>query len=671
VLKQLVSIWVAVAVFVCLMAAMPVAHAAPAVKSATSIPKLSPVHKNILATCREQIRSGEHREAFKALTHLRSRIGRKQRHPQVESLLAESYLKEGRPKSALAYVKPYTDDRSTYDRGLIDPYIQSGNAHLALKMLDEALVIFDWIAAEENGKYLPAQVRAVDGVGRVYMAQKKDAEALHAFNFAIQNIRAYEAMIQKETEGAQLDADLKALLKSLQRRASALARKLRDEAFRTAVGEAFILYRDAERLRGSGRSDQARAKFQELIKKHPKTTYAEAARLYSPMCLVETADPKKVAAGERELAAFVAREPVHGLYKGQGLLELGRVAIEYRVNDALADKRFARLDEWITAVRKQKEAPKVLGIYPGAQKLITPPASEWAKKDFWGHTPRNRRAPGQLVNRATSSWYLDDVEEQCATFRGFLLFAKGKNEKALGQYKRALALDATLIDGDLATTKNNFTRLKWGAEHGYLFAYPEELKLYNGRQRLAVLLGDFYYITQQFGKSRKLFGRLVKGDFGKLSEIQKDYPLYAIAFCKYRGGFDEPVSPEKVARRSMDEFAKALETRSGSLAEYRAAYMIAMIAEDFTHEPELKAKRRSLLKWIGYQKPYNRITYKGRLVYAIDLIRIGDKQEIAQGFKILDTQFPKSSGKFVEVAEYFKNYYRKQLADGGRKNGEK
>jgi len=89
-------------------------------------------------------------------------------------------------------------------------------------------------------------------------------------------------------------------------------------------------------------------------------------------------------------------------------------------------------------------------------------------------------------------------------YLGFLCFVEGDKEGALASYKRILECDPETRRLDTSGEWNDYSRLKWGAEHGYLYAFPQELKALPGeRQRLATLLVDFHYITQHWDEARE------------------------------------------------------------------------------------------------------------------------------------------------------------------------
>ena len=186
------------------------------------------------------------------------------------------------------------------------------------------------------------------------------------------------------------------------------------------------------------------------------------------------------------------------------------------------------LDTWIQEVKSKPVLNITKLAVPDAARAVTTPPQEEKHVDFWGNVKKSEIKPGMLVNSKTCPWYLDDLKEQMAMYLGFLAFAEGKKDEALAWYKKILECDPQTRRMDTSGEWNDYSRLKWGVEHGYLYAYPQELALYTDqRQKLAVLLTDFYYVTQRFDEAARMAQRLLKGEFGVMSLAAREYPQLA------------------------------------------------------------------------------------------------------------------------------------------------
>ena len=111
----------------------------------------------------------------------------------------------------------------------------------------------------------------------------------------------------------------------------------------------------------------------EVIEKWPEGPYAEASRLYGAKCLIRTG---KIPQAQKELAAFRASDP-YGLYRGEAVLEMGRVALEHHLNPGAANGCFLLLDTWLKEARNNEPLNiEKLAVRRAATKVTTPPRKE-------------------------------------------------------------------------------------------------------------------------------------------------------------------------------------------------------------------------------------------------------------------------------------------------------
>ncbi|MGB3087897.1 MAG: tetratricopeptide repeat protein [Phycisphaerae bacterium] len=569
------------------------------------------------------IASGKYREAYPLLVKLRKTIG-EPRDVRVEALLARVALAENRPDKALEFVGAYAEKRDAYDANLADGYLAAADAHLAAGNSYKALEIFDWVAGSAQGVPL---ILAAEGCGKALVARKEYQTAVEAIEFALGYAwsRYYDR--------ADLIRRLEALLGE--------ARRLADI---NLYGEDFVLYRDAERLRREqGRFAEAREVYLGIIEKFPEGHYAEAARLYAAKCLIGLG---KIEEAEKELAAFRKSDP-YGLYRGEAALELGRIALEHRLNLNVAQGCFFLLDAWIREARSKKPLNiEKLALREAARQVTAPPQEE-KYVDWWGNVKKNEIRPGQLVNRKTCPWYLDDLKEQMAMYMGFLCFVGGKKEEALEWYKKILECDPATRRLDTAGEWNDYSRLKRGVELGYLVAYPPELAAFKDpRHRLAVLLMDFYYLTQRFDKSAALAQRLLKGDFGLLQGAAREYAQLAYAKNVYWRG---------APGNAFAEFLKVVEMGHGkfqTFAQCHAAFAAGNMSRR-VRDPKIREAGHDLLGRLAASGARNKWVYEARIRYAQNLINMGRKEE---GLYLLKN-FPKDAGSYRQQADYWFNWY--------------
>lgn len=611
------------------------------------IPKLDTKQRAQLRQAEKLIAAGEPRKGAKLLEALRASLGKSRRHPDVDANLAKLYLAVGQTNQALEFIGHWATDRKQYNPKAGTAYLAAANVQRERKQLDAALRIFDWIATNENGKNVVRQARAAEGVGRVYLEQKKYLKASQAFGFGARNLEAHRKTIKRESEAADLSKDALNLLNRLRRLSGDARAKYNHEQFLARVGESYILYRDAESKRLSRKYDAARAAYQKVIDKYGDTVYAEASKFYKAIALIEKKAPKDVIRGEGELKRFIAEKPAHGLYKGQARLILGRAAIERRLDQKLAEQWMMSLDKWLIDIRKRRAAGTdksngYEGVKDGAKSLAKPPATELSKPDFWGNVRRNKLRPGQLINRQTADWYLDKLEGDCAKYLVFLYLVRDDKKAAMKNVNRLATLDAEMkANKERGLMWSDYARLKWSAENGYMVAFPVDLKLYNKRQRFIVQLGDFYYITQQFKRSIHTYERLLKDEFGKLSSAQKDYPYYALGSVRYRD--------RQGADAALREHFKVMKERDGTLSETRAALAIGNMARS-SKDIEITKRGWVILQALARQKPTNEFICKARVRLGRDFLKLGREKD---GLAMLESVPKKSTER--GLAEWFIN----------------
>lgn len=603
------------------------AAAAQEVGSAAADLRAFAAQSQALTHCESLFAKRRHDTALSSILRIEKKL-----HPglrvRADLLAARCRLARREPEKTLERMKRYVGDRSRFHSEHRDCYDLAARAHVAKGQHYPALLLYDWVVQHEEG--MP-KVLAAENCGKALEAMKRYDKAYGAYDFALKYLR---------TGVQEYDRDPK-LTKRLTWARSRSAR-LRDI---DRYGEDFVLYRHAETLRRTKRKYRdALKKYREIVKKFPESVYAEAAGLYEGLCLVGVGIHREA---ERKLTAFTGKER-YGVYRGEALLELGRIALEHHVRAQLARTRFDSLDKWLEEVSEQDRFVEAFSIKDAARKLTEPPRTE-KKVDFWGNVKKEEIKPGQLVNRRTCRWYLNELREQCSAFQGFLFFVAGKKEEALECYKRILDSDPQTRRMQSAGIWNDYRRLKWGAEHGYLYAYPQELRLYAGRQRLAVLLGDFYYVTQEFDRAAGMARRLLKGEFGRLSSAQRDYPQFLLGSALYWS---------KGSKEAFLVYVEVIKRRDGTYTEDRAAFSAGNIAARVS-DMAVWERGQELLRTLAFSGRNNQYVEMALLTYASRLIEGGKARE---GMRLLRS-VPESA-EYHTMAQYLIEEYGKLLESG-------
>jgi len=572
-------------------------------------------------------RDGKRGNALRLAYQLRKNLGSK-RHPRVEALIAQIALAENKTEIALRHVEPYLKNRNKYHRPFFYAYLQGGYTYLKLEKHHDAMSLFDWLATSENKGQLMLQALAVEGVGRTYLAQRNLPEARKAFTFALHNLK--RVYLPKAREKAKYydepPPDLDYLVKRIERLLKqATPKKPKSpkkperpkRPKKSGPGPDYYKFRQAETLRRHRQNHvEALRVYKDLIDTYPDSPYSEAARLYAPICMAKLGAHQ---AAEEELKTFVAANE-YGLYRGEALLETGRIAIEYQFDAEIAFDGFERLDAWIKEVRKPNRSVAAPAVPAVERGRIQPPKERETVDAFWGNKRAARIEPGQLLNRATAAWYLDDLELRCAKFRIFLAITKNDKRNAVAELERLKRLDPSVSEGNALLNPNDYTRLRFGAENGYLIAYPQELRLFNNRQKFVVQLADFYLVTRQFEKARTTYERLLPGKSGplraKLSAKQVDFVYFGIAQAIYHGGGDDNKS------ETLCYLEKILASIGGTWTEYRAAFEYAKITQ-LSGNVSQRAKGQRLLAELARSPKDNQYTNEAKLLVALQLLHEG------------------------------------------------
>ena len=246
-------------------------------------------------------------------------------------------------------------------------------------------------------------------------------------------------------------------------------------------------------------------------------------------------------------------------------------------------------------------------------------------------------------------------------YMGFLCFVGGKKEKALEWYKKILECDPATRRLDTAGEWNDYSRLKWGAEHGYLYARPQELQTFrNPRHKLGALLFDFYYVTDQSDKARQIARRMLDGEFGTLSGPAREYPQYAygVILCKMRN--------RTAAFPEFMKVVKADGSRLKTFTQFRAAYAAANISRRIDDE-KVRRKGQELFARLIRHRHQNEFTYKARIEVAKDLINEG---RWAESLHLLKTM-PDSAGDFKALAEFYLQRYEPMAREALQKGAQR
>jgi tetratricopeptide (TPR) repeat protein len=450
-----------------------------------------------------------------------------------------------------------------------------------------ALAGFDRIGRGHDG---PPRALAAEGMGDLQAGLKDWPAAVSAYELALKVI----AWLKQQS---QWQDDIPTLLNPLEKRIRDKLAKAKDAWDAERYGPDFVAYRTARRAEFAGRLPEAAVRYDLLRREFPGTVYAEAAGLYGPQCLLRlavadgrhltetairdletrldvgqrllrTSDnlPARIRAGladdlagetallaglktlpvgdkaeQRALAdldAFLAESP-YGLYRGEALQTIGDYHLEEKLDLPNAGRYYREAYKWLDEIRRMAaialpEPPLV------AAAVTAPPAAEKRIVGWTGWAEPTPIDPGALVNRRNCPWYLAALRGRNGRMLSLCFFIEGDLEQAQKAARAILLYDPVERHFADLGRPNAHARLQSGFDRGWLRTPPEELALFKDRQRVATLLGDFYYEIEDEPKTLRVRRNLAVGVYGRLDRSRFASANYRLAEILYRtGNLDE------------------------------------------------------------------------------------------------------------------------------------
>ncbi|MCX6992031.1 MAG: hypothetical protein NT011_02690 [Kiritimatiellaeota bacterium] len=355
-------------------------------------------------------------------------------------------------------------------------------------------------------------------------------------------------------------------------------------------GEDFVLYREAEQMRREeARYLEAYLAYRETEQKYAETMFGEAARAYGIKCLWALAEPgnaeqarktirkmeetlninrkqqtafrrkklsseealaiqNKIAECERKLASMnlvplgkaaakAAGEATNeciaakefGLYRGEVIEAKADYCLEILYDPEVATDWYNRALAWFDKAEKMTMDLDSLQVPEKSQAVSAPPPEMKTKNVAWGNIEWAKLEGGKIFNQRTSSWYLPYHRMMAQTKKALCYFIMGKTKEALEMVNIILEVD----DAERANYKegmpNSYSRLKAEFAQGRIFATAEELKSFNGKARVAIMVADYYYEMEQWKEAAERYGQIDR-------EMRKDLNLKARAYLDFMLG---------------------------------------------------------------------------------------------------------------------------------------
>ncbi|MBI5722822.1 MAG: tetratricopeptide repeat protein [Planctomycetes bacterium] len=404
--------------------------------------------------------------------------------------------------------------------------------------------------------------------------------------------------------------------------------------------------------------------WEQLLAKFPKSQYAPAAMYSVGIFTFEAGDRKK---GADLLEKFITTKP-DSPYAGEALLVVSRYDLEYLADRDKAWKHLNLLEGWTDAIRKKDIKPSADAVDdPNRARSVysQPKDGKTGRFVFSASSKEDRDLFDMLMldDCFLCDWYLKELDSHSAQFKGFMYLVDEKPDDARKEFERLNQIDPAKIASQGAWGGGIYGNLMAAIKTGKMLASPEEMKQYKDRQRLAVMLGDFYYGIWQFTRSAAMAQRLLAGEFGPLNGSARDYPqcLYAMNVSLTTG---------KAA--AVDEFVKVfkdpekLKGPNVSFSMDRAAFCAANLAWA-CFDGELQEKGAKIWEIQAYSGRKNEWTLQALFSVAITKFYSNQREEC---YKMLE-QFPDTDPALKEAAGLYLNTLKDKDAAEAREQARK
>jgi len=199
-------------------------------------------------------------------------------------------------------------------------------------------------------------------------------------------------------------------------------------------GDDYFHYRQGRRAQARGDHEKAIEHYQQV----KAEMLRDASECYTADCLLAMGRTDEAARGYQR---FIETDP-DGLYRGEAMLKLARLQIIHaRTKGQLraAGSLLAETLAWHDRIAKPAPPATTASI----QKVLDqfPPPDRFTTRDNFGNYHRTRVSPDTIVNRLTSTWYLQELEVQTALLHAFVLNEQGERKEALAGFEKTLELN--------------------------------------------------------------------------------------------------------------------------------------------------------------------------------------------------------------------------------------
>ncbi len=240
---------------------------------------------------------------------------------------------------------------------------------------------------------------------------------------------------------------------------------------------------------------------------------------------------KPAQAGARALEeahAFIAEDP-DGLYRCDVLMATADWAWEEEADALNGGRQYEQVAAWLERVPKRDAA--IDGFdFDGRIRTVAAPAPAPLANDEWGNLTWSGVAPGTILNHRTCPWLARRLGMRANAKAGLCAFSRGDRKAALAALDRMAGQDPF---EDLRRAGNtpvsNVSRLRDGFATGRMFATAEELALFQGRERAALITAELAFECEEWVVALNAYRSVLERFGPRLKPEQQMYVEFMIA----------------------------------------------------------------------------------------------------------------------------------------------
>jgi len=440
--------------------------------------------------------------------------------------LARYYRQEGDLKKAEKVLSKFSSP-SGFDRlpaKVAIPYLRCllENAHIkALKKdLPGALMLLNWAERRKRDYERAFSCMKYAEI----LLDLSETERAQAYLKNVNKILA-KHINESASSGGAIGQGSKALdtestWRALRDQADHLALEIEEVQLSKKFGATYASYVKLRRLQRIVKRSKAPRYFNEAIKlceeieeSDPESQFAAAAGYLKAQLLLKnpTQNLKKAIKEAKEQLEKFIKSNLEGLYRGEALMLLGKISLEKEWDAKNAEKYYTKALTWFKQAREKRNAMSLYAPMSNDLKTQTNATQKPTTLNKWRRTVYHKEDPLKLYNTASSpSWYVSDKEKNCFFVLGLCKFMNSDFAAAKELWVKGGELDANIRWLEAENFPNLLKRVKIACKQGFFITDSIEHKGLSGKEKLDVIVGEFYHLEERFEDTLKYWKDLQK-----------------------------------------------------------------------------------------------------------------------------------------------------------------